>query len=460
MSTDAVMSACGVLTVASPAAMLVALAAPALAMRSLSEHAIMRWVKAGVVVGLGSTLLLAALMIITQTSHVTVDLGKWVDLPEDGFHFTFKLIFDQLSTPFVVLTYLLCGTISAFANSYLHREPGFLRFFVCYAIFLLGMVLAVAAGTIESLFTGWELVGLSSALLVGFFHDRADPVRNALRVWIVYRIADAAFLVAEVVLHHLTGAGDFDRLVGFGVWPGGAVDLTSGQALFAGSLLLVAAAGKSALMPFSGWLPRAMEGPTPSSAIFYGALSVHLGAFLLLRVSPVLQASLLLQVMVVTLGVNTAIYAALTSRVQSDIKSSLAFASLSQVGIIVAEIGLGFHYLPLVHMIGHACLRTLQLLRAPSLLADYRQLENAFGGRYSQTASWSKFIPAPLRRTAYRWAFERGYLDTLLTDWIARPVLRFFRWQQRREDAWTAWLTGTMSDSATKANGGVADDLA
>jgi NADH:ubiquinone oxidoreductase subunit 5 (subunit L)/multisubunit Na+/H+ antiporter MnhA subunit len=460
MSATALMSACGMLTVACPAAMLLALAAPAFAMRSLSEHAIMRWVKTGVVVGLGSTLLLAALMIGTQTPHVSVDLGKWVDLPEDGFHFTFKLIFDQLSIPFVVLTYLLCGTISAFANSYLHREQGFLRFFVCYAIFLLGMVLAVAAGTIESLFTGWELVGLSSALLVGFFHDRADPVRNALRVWIVYRIADAAFLVAEVVLHHLTGAGDFDRMVGFGVWPGGAVDLTSGQALFAGSLLLVAAAGKSALVPFSGWLPRAMEGPTPSSAIFYGALSVHLGAFLLLRVSPVLQASLLLQVMVVSLGVTTAIYAALTSRVQSDIKSSLAFASLSQVGIIVAEIGLGFHYLPLVHMIGHACLRTLQLLRAPSLLADYRQLENAFGGRYSQAASWSKFVPEPLRRTAYRWAFERGYLDTFLFDWIAQPVLKFFRWQQRREDQWTAWLTGTTSDSATKATGGVTDELA
>ncbi len=460
MSTDSVMSACGVLTVASPAAMLVALAAPALAMRSLSEHAIMRCVKMGVIVGLCSTLALAALMIVTHSPHVTVDLGKWVDLPEDGFHFTFKLIFDQLSTPFVVLTYLLCGTISAFASSYLHREPGFLRFFVCYALFLLGMVLAVAAGTIESLFTGWELVGLSSALLVGFFHDRADPVRNALRVWIVYRIADAAFLVAEVVLHHLTGAGDFDRMVGFGVWPGGTVDLTPGQALFAGSLLLVAAAGKSALVPFSGWLPRAMEGPTPSSAIFYGALSVHLGAFLLLRVSPVVQASLLLQVIVVTLGITTAIYAALTSRVQSDIKSSLAFASLSQVGIIVAEIGLGFHYLPLVHMIGHACLRTLQLLRAPSLLADYRQLENAFGGRYSQAASWSKLVPESLRGVAYRWAFERGYLDTFLYDWIARPTLKFFRWQQRREDKWTAWLTGTTSNSATTASGGVTDEIA
>ncbi len=103
----------------------------------------------------------------------------------------------------------------------------------------------------------------------------------------------------------------------------------------------MAAAGKSALVPFSGWLPRAMEGPTPSSAVFYGALSVHLGAFLLLRVSPLLEASPVLSAVVVALGLATAVFAYLAGSVQTDIKSALSFASLAQVGIIVAEIGLG-----------------------------------------------------------------------------------------------------------------------
>ena len=119
--------------------------------------------------------------------------------------------------------------------------------------------------------------------------------------------------------------------------------------------------------------------PTPSSAVFYGALSVHLGVFLLLRISPVLDSAPWLSVLVVVLGLATAAFACLAGRVQTDIKSALAFASLTQVGIIIAEIGFGLRYLALIHMLGHACLRTLQFIRAPSLLHDHHQLENAIG---------------------------------------------------------------------------------
>jgi NAD(P)H-quinone oxidoreductase subunit 5 len=120
------------------------------------------------------------------------------------------------------------------------------------------MVLSSLAGTIETLFLGWELVGLSSALLVAFFHNRKNPVRNGQRVWAVYRIADAAFLIAALVLHHLTGGGDFSELMGAGTWPESQAMITSGQALVVGLLLLVAAAGKSALVPFSGRHPPAL----------------------------------------------------------------------------------------------------------------------------------------------------------------------------------------------------------
>ena len=196
-------------------------------------------------------------------------------------------MFDRLSVPFAILSFVLVGTIGAFANHYLHREPGFRRFFLLYAMFLLGMIVASLAGTIETLFLGWELVGLSSALLVAYFHERPAPVLNGQRVWSVYRVADAAFLIAAVVLHHLHGEGDFAGMMGNGLLASRErAHCRQTDALIVGLLLLVAAAGKSALIPFSGWLPRAMEGPTPSSAVFYGALSVHLGAFLLLRVSP------------------------------------------------------------------------------------------------------------------------------------------------------------------------------
>jgi NAD(P)H-quinone oxidoreductase subunit 5 len=267
-----------------------------------------------------------------------------------------------------------------------------------------------------------------------------------MRVWAVYRIADAAFLMAAVALHHTTGEGDFAKLMGHEHWPAGHVHLSSSEALLVGTLLLIAAAGKSALVPFSGWLPRAMEGPTPSSAVFYGALSVHLGAFLLLRVSPLLAASIDLRAMVVLLGVVTAIYAARTASVQTDVKSALAMASLTQVGIIVAEIGMGFNYLALIHIIGHACMRSLQLLRAPTLLRDYRTLENAIGGRLvADRTQLVSLAASGVHLRAYRFFMERGYLDALLDACCVQPFLRCFVLFDRWERMWTDWLSGKQS---------------
>jgi NAD(P)H-quinone oxidoreductase subunit 5 len=411
-------------------------------------------------------------MLVQGTRHVPIELGHWVAI--EHFHFSVKLVFDRLSVPFVILTFLLCGTVSAFAAKYMHREPGFSRFFVLLAMFVLGMVVASLAGTIETLFAGWELVGMSSALLVAFFHERPAPPRNGLRVWSVYRISDAALLVAAVVLHHLTGEGDFDKLMGLTgserSWPFCVASLPEQQALIVGLLLLVAAAGKSALIPFSGWLPRAMEGPTPSSAVFYGALSVHLGAYLLLRISPILELSPWLWGAVMILGLATALFAALAARVQTDIKSALSFASLTQVGIIVAEVGLAsswqplhvLRYVALAHLIGHACLRTLQFLRAPTLLHDYHTLENAIGGHLPSSAgAEQRWLPEGLRHWAYRFAFERGYLDTLLVDYIARPFLQVFQWCDALERRWTDFLSRGQSRESDRVSPSatVLDDL-
>lgn len=411
--------------------------------RPLGERAIIRLTQAAVMGGLLSAIAMLGLMLISGSRHVPVELGEWVSLPDLHFHFHIKFVFDRLSVPFAILTFALVGTIGAFASSYMHREPGFNRFFVLYAVFLLGMILTTLAGAIETLFVGWELVGLSSAFLVAFFQNREAPVRNSLRLWSVYRVSDAALLIAAVALHHIKSEGDFDRLMGAGPWPDGLSTLTSSQALCIGLLLLAAAAGKSALAPFSGWLPRAMEGPTPSSAIFYGALSVHLGAFLLLRVSPILEQSTLLCAAVVALGLATAALAALAGRAQTDIKSALAYASLTQVGIIVAEIGLGLRYIALAHIIGHACLRTLQLLRAPTLLHDYHSLENALGSHLPHTHSaWERMLSAPSRAWWYRFALERAYFDAILSDYVAYPFLKLFRTFEDWERRWTGFLSG------------------
>lgn len=415
-----------------------------LAERPAGESAIRMILALTTLTGAGAALGMLGLMLGHGHLHHTIELQQWISITD--FHFSIKFVFDMLSVPFVILTYLLCGTVGAFATRYMHREPGFNRFFILYALFVLGMTLTALAGTIETLFTGWELVGLSSALLVAFFHERPAPVRNGLRVWSVYRISDAALLVAAVVLHHLAGHGDFDAVLGDGPWPAGESALAPQQALIVGLLLLVAAMGKSALVPFSGWLPRAMEGPTPSSAVFYGALSVHLGAFLLLRVSPILEQSPLLSGLIIAIGLVTALFASLAGRVQTDIKSALAFASLTQVGIIVAEIGCGLYWLALAHLIGHACLRTLQFLRAPTLLHDYHTLENALGRHLPRRSSvWRRLLPEGVRLWFYRLAIERGYLDAWLTDYLTRPFLRLFQACDALERRWTDFLSGGQS---------------
>ncbi|HEY1189314.1 MAG TPA: proton-conducting transporter membrane subunit, partial [Gemmata sp.] len=247
-----------------------------------------------------------------------------------------------------------------------------------------------------------------------------------------------------------------DVLLGSGTWPHEHSLVSSGDAFVVGGLLVLAAMGKSALVPFSGWLPRAMEGPTPSSAVFYGALSVHLGAFLLLRLSPLIAASQGLALATVAMGLLTALYAHITGAVQTDIKSALSFAALVQVGIIVAEIGAG-HWVPflwyvaLAHLLGHACLRTLQFVRAPSLLRDYRELENALGDRLPQQSGPLPVGPGRWRAWLYRFALERGYLDAVLADYVVRPFVVLFRQFDKWERQWAAFLNGSRAPAAPPA---------
>jgi NAD(P)H-quinone oxidoreductase subunit 5 len=185
-----------------------------------------------------------------------------------------------------------------------------------------------------------------------------------------------------------------------------------------------------------------MEGPTPSSAIFYGALSVHAGAFLLLRAGPLLDQTPLAAGALVAVGGLTAVHATLIGRVQSDVKSALAYASLTQVGIILVEIGLGLRFVALLHMLGHGSLRSLQFLRAPSLLHDLHRVENAVGGHLARSGlRLERLVPGRMRRRLYRLALERAHLDALLDAYVVAPCLGLFR----RADALERRLCGAVA---------------
>jgi NADH:ubiquinone oxidoreductase subunit 5 (subunit L)/multisubunit Na+/H+ antiporter MnhA subunit len=358
--------------------------------------------------------LLVVLRKVIAAGAVTVTFGNWFAVHD--YHFPMVLMADRLSLPFLGMTVVLVGLIGRFSVTYLHREPGYFRFFLLLHLFAFGSLIAFAAGSFDLLVGGWEIVGITSVLLIAFFQQRTAPVENALRVFAVYRACDIGLLVAVFALHHWAGTASF---------AGGLPSLSADRATIVCLLLLLAAAGKAAQVPFSGWLPRAMEGPTPSSAIFYGAISIHAGAYLLLRVQPMLAQSSLGSAMVAAVGLTTAIYGTLCGRASADAKTSLAFASLTQVGVVFVEIGMGFKWIAVVHILGHATVRTLQFLRAPSMLHDYHQMHSAVGGELPESGKrLEDLLPESMQLWLYRWALDRGHLDTFLDRFVIHPLMR------------------------------------
>lgn len=429
-----------------PVAFFAAVSTPSLANRPLGEGATAALSKGCFGVGLASLLGAWAAVELSPQPRVLVELGEWFRCGSYAFHLS--LLADRLSLPFAAFAQALCGVVASFSHRYLHREPGYNRYFAMLGLFAAGITLVILGGSIELVIAGWELVGASSALLVAFFHERALPVRNGLRTLVVYRTTDLGLVAAAVLLHHALGTGDFDAFIGSEAWPGGQSALAGGTATAVALLLCLSAMGKCAQIPFSGWLPRAMEGPTSSSAIFYGALSVHAGAFLLLRAAPLLDRSPLAAALLVLLGIATALHATFVGRVQTDMKSALAYASLTQVGIILAEIGIGLRWVAVAHILGHASVRSLQFLRAPSVLHDLHQVENAVGGHLARTGlHLERAVPGGLRRRLYRMALERWRLDEALDAVAVGPFLAIFRALDALDRRWCRIVAGAAGRS-------------
>ncbi len=353
-------------------------------------------------------------------ASVRVSLGDWFTVADYGF--PISLLIDRLSFPLVCITVILAGVVGSFSVRYLHRDPGFYRFFLLLHLFTFGALLVFTADSLDLLIAGWEIVGITSVLLIGFFQYRPDPVRNALRVFGTYRIADLFMLLAVFLAHHWFHTASWGGMF-TGDWPGHSNNLDGSAAAVIAVLLVFAASGKSSQGPFCGWLPRAMEGPTPSSAVFYGAISVHAGAYLLLRVEPLIHESKAATGLVIFIGLTTAFLGTLVHRTCADAKTSLAYASQTQLGLIFAEIGFGWTTFAVIHMVSHAVLRTLQFLRSPSMLRDYNRVHSAAGGKINPTGGYyESLLPLPVQVWLYRFALGRGFYDAILDRFIIAPV--------------------------------------
>ena len=332
-----------------------------------------------------------------------------------GESFTFSLLVDGWSLGFALLSAIICAIVGQFSSRYLSRDPGYSRYFVNFGLFTLGILLLSFAGNTESLLIGWELLGISSALLIAFFHGKKQPLKNALIVFSVYRLGDAALLSASILIHHHLGSGQLEQLIQ-GIESNNSIhDFDALTLNIIVALALVAIICKSALFPFSSYLPKAMEGPTPSSAVFYGSLSVHAGVFLLWRIDALIAHAPVMRVVLLGLGIMTTWFSYRSSKLQNDVKSALAYNSLVQIGIIVIELALGLHTLAFFHIVGNAALRLTQFLRAPNAMEDFAmriQWQDSDAG-----SSYDTKRPC----FGYLIFFERGCVGTLAYRLILSP---------------------------------------
>lgn len=281
--------------------------------------------------------------------------------------FSINFIWDVNTFVFLFTGNAITLLIVHFSRYYMHREDGYKRFFNTIIFFYWGYSFTVMSGNFITLFTGWECLGLASFLLVAFYRDRYLPVRNAVKVFSVYRIGDVGLILAMWALHHVF----HENVLFFHLTDEQRVALHFRDYYWLGMLiafcLFIASLGKSAQFPFSYWLPRAMEGPTPSSAIFYGSLSVHIGILLLIRTYSIWETQWLPRILFIVLGVITVFTASTSARLQSSIKAQIAYSSIVQIGIMYIELAFGLKWLVLIHFVSNAFLRTYQLLLSPSM---------------------------------------------------------------------------------------------
>ncbi len=371
-------------------------------------------------VGLQAALMLLGLAYWAWQGFPDVHLREITVFRTPDFDYFIALSFDRIAAVFLLVGSILGFLVTAYSRYYLHREDGYKRFFATKMLFYTGYYITIFAGNFETLFIGWELLGVTSFLLIAFYRTRFLPVKNAVKVFSVYRMGDVGILLAMWMSHHLWHENiTFDQLLNYKWVDHQLLGHTLAGMLISGGILL-AAAVKSAQLPFSSWLPRAMEGPTPSSAIFYGSLSVNMGVYLLLRTYPFWMHLWYMQVLVILMGLSTSFVASSIARVQSTIKSQVAYASIAQLGLIFVEVALGWHTLALIHFAGNAFLRTYQLLVSPSVVS-YLIREQMYGQSVSPKTLAARYTNR-WRQSLYVLALKEWNLDNLLYRYLWNPI--------------------------------------
>jgi len=379
---------------------------------------------------------------------VTVTLFEWI--PSVGVDAA--LLVDPLSVTMALFVTGVGGLIHLYSIGYMHGDPGFARFFTYLNLFTFSMLLLVLADNYLLMFVGWEGVGVCSYLLVSFWFERSTAAVAGKKAFVTNRIGDAGLLLAMFLLFGAVGALDYHSVFADA---DGIAGITVTAVVL---LLLVGACGKSAQLPLHVWLPDAMEGPTPVSALIHAATMVTAGVYLMVRSSPLLELAGDATTVIAIVGAATALFAATVACAQSDIKRVLAWSTISQLGYMFLAVGSGAYIAAVFHMITHAFFKALLFLGSGSVIhaLDDEQDMKAMGGLRALlpitsvtfiigwlaiagippfSGFWSKdeVLTAAYDKSVILWAV--GLLTALLTAYyMSRQVFLVFfgkaRWEE------------------------------
>ena len=315
---------------------------------------------------------LAFFQLTSEVAHPGVlDLGTWMEAGK--FHVSWALRYDTLAAAMVAMVSFIAMLIHVYSIGYMgHDARPRYRFFAYLSLFTFAMLMLVTADNLAQLFFGWEGVGLCSYLLIGYWYDRPSACAAAIKAFIVNRIADLPFAVGLALIFMKFGSIEFAT-----IFPLVAEHARDTYALFGtslsaieviGFLLFIGAMGKSAQLGLHVWLPDAMEGPTPVSALIHAATMVTAGVFLMARMSPLMEFAPYALGFVTIVGASTALFAATVGCTQNDIKRVIAYSTCSQLGYMFVAAGVGAYQASVFHLITHAFFKALLFLSAGSVI--------------------------------------------------------------------------------------------
>jgi NADH-quinone oxidoreductase subunit L len=325
-------------------------------------------------------------------NKVSADFTYWTWIKSGSFDVPFNLLIDNLSIFMGLVITGVGGLIVTYSVGYMEHEddPSYARFFCYMDVFILSMLLLVLAGNFVFLIVGWALVGLSSYLLIGFWYQRHSAVIAARKAFVMNVIGDVGMILGTFVLfvqyHGVTYAQVFgsvgrERLCDLPICP----RTDSGMLELAAFLLLVGAVAKSAQLPLHTWLPDAMEGPTPVSALIHAATMVTAGVYLVARMHPIYDIATFAHGAVAIVGAVTALFAATIAIVQVDIKRVLAYSTMSQIGYMFLAVGIGAYSAGMFHLLSHAFFKALLFLAAGNVIHAMKDEQDMrkFGGLWN-----------------------------------------------------------------------------